>query len=198
MPRYSPDGRSVAFSSGRLGTERLFLADADGSLIRQLTPDRGTQASWSPSGRRIAFHGNSPRGIGADVYVMDVDGGFVRNLSNDEHPSGVPSWSADEQWVYFNSSGSGRQEIYKMPAGGGERVQLTRTGGWVPIEGPEERFVYYCKPDPAEGLWRVSIDGGAEERVLARRIGWGDWTLWQHAVIFVDRGRGGRQCGPHR
>ena len=63
-PRFSPDGRRIAFSSRRSGdVEEIWLASADGSGARQLTHGPGTRQTapaWSPDGRQIAFESEAP------------------------------------------------------------------------------------------------------------------------------------------
>src|SRR5690349_23664967 len=41
------------------------------------------------------------------------------------------------KWIYFVSNRTGRFEIFKMPAAGGEAVQFTRDGGWAAQESPD-------------------------------------------------------------
>jgi Tol biopolymer transport system component len=45
-----------------------------------------------------------------------------------------PSWSHDGKWIYFSSSRTGAVEIWKIPAAGGEPIQVTRDGGYVAFE----------------------------------------------------------------
>jgi dipeptidyl aminopeptidase/acylaminoacyl peptidase len=57
-PRFSPDGKSIAFISSRGGTPQVYVADADGKNAKQVTKlAAGAQSPlvWSPDGRRIAF-----------------------------------------------------------------------------------------------------------------------------------------------
>lgn len=75
-PEFSPDGRSIAFSSLRDGQLRLYLMNPDGSNVRQLT--RGERysdnPSWSPDGRWVAFETDriAPRHFA--VFVVRTDG----------------------------------------------------------------------------------------------------------------------------
>src|SRR4029079_18275768 len=58
-PRYSPDGRWLAFSSTRSGSSEAWLADADGGHPRQLTHSSFHIVgiiTWSPDARSLAFH----------------------------------------------------------------------------------------------------------------------------------------------
>ena len=56
-PSWSPDGRRIAFVSGRGGFDQIWTMKADGSDMRRLTAPRALDAdpAWSPDGRRIAF-----------------------------------------------------------------------------------------------------------------------------------------------
>ena len=86
-PAWSPDGKHIAFYSTRNETGGIFLMDADGNNITELTNDGENTPSWSPDGKQIAvdvFPG--PPQIGAEgiavgpipgkphIRVMDADG----------------------------------------------------------------------------------------------------------------------------
>ena len=71
FPRYSPDGREIAFVSSRTGAQEVWTCDADGSRPRQLTFQGSPLAAgpfWSPDGRQIAY--DSPREGSEDVWVV--------------------------------------------------------------------------------------------------------------------------------
>jgi Tol biopolymer transport system component len=62
---------------------------------------------------------------------------------------------------------TGRDEIWKVPAGGGPAQQVTKNGGWAALESPDGRYLYYTKSERSEGgLWRMPVEGGPEERVV--------------------------------
>ena len=71
-PRWSPDGKRIAFTSNRDGNYEIYVMNADGSGQRNLTQHRAQDnyAAWSPDSKRIAFISN--RGGGYDVYVMEL------------------------------------------------------------------------------------------------------------------------------
>ena len=56
--------------------------------------------------------------------------------------------------------------VWKMPANGGEPIQVTRDGGFAPLESPDGRFVYYLKALLDTDVWRISTDGAQATRVL--------------------------------
>jgi dipeptidyl aminopeptidase/acylaminoacyl peptidase len=68
--------------------------NADGSGQRRLTrsPAGDSEPSWSPDGRRIAFH--SDRGSNDDIYVMNADGSKQRRLTQSSAEEIFPSWGA--------------------------------------------------------------------------------------------------------
>ena len=78
----------------------------------------------------------------------------------------IPNWSRDGNWVYFASKRSGRFEVWKAPAGGGEAIQVTRNGGWAAFESPDGKSLYYTKGEGSTGLWKMLVSGGEETQVL--------------------------------
>jgi len=69
-PKYSPDGRTILFSSNG-----LWVMDADGNNQRQLTTE-GAMPDWSPDGRRIVYIGPQQT-----LWVMDADGSNRQQLT---------------------------------------------------------------------------------------------------------------------
>lgn len=73
-PAVSPDGQRILFVSNRDGNEDIYVMDADGDNVANLTNNaaRDKQASWSPDGLYIVFI--SDRNGSDAVWVMDADG----------------------------------------------------------------------------------------------------------------------------
>ncbi|MES2004636.1 MAG: S41 family peptidase [Bacteroidota bacterium] len=119
-PCLSPDGQTVVFSfEGDLWK----AAVSNGEAVR-LTAMQGYEnnAKISPDGKWVAFTG---RQMGnADVYIMPLAGGDIKQLtfhsSNDE----VNSWSWDSQKIYFTSNRTGQQSGYTVSINGGTPQRL--------------------------------------------------------------------------
>jgi TolB protein len=93
LPVFSPDGKQIAFMSGRDGNTEIYVMNVDGSNLRRLTNHALSDGSptWSPSGSQIAF--TSDRTGKAQVYVMNVDGSNVRRLTVNESEADRATWS---------------------------------------------------------------------------------------------------------
>lgn len=130
-PAFSPGGSTLAFLSTRAGTPQIWLLPLDGGEARQLTTlaqGVGGGPAWSPDGRHIAFTAGQPgerrdptapyrvtrtiwRGDGVgliddaiqDVYVVDVEGGEPRRLTDDRLMNMNPKWMPDSQSLVYSA-----------------------------------------------------------------------------------------------
>jgi len=186
-PSYSPDGTQIAFR-GDLdlvepsGDEEIYVMNADGTNVRQLTSnaDFDSAPSWSPDGREIAFEsaaaGTFEPGVPAgptkeaeekDIYVMRADGTDVRRLTDSPGLDEGPVWSPDGTKIAFSSDRDGQQELYIMDADGSHPRRLTdnpardESPDWqaLPFDGRGHRA---CGDD--------SLASGGASSVLAMRV----------------------------
>ncbi|HSC45495.1 MAG TPA: winged helix-turn-helix domain-containing protein, partial [Candidatus Acidoferrum sp.] len=114
--QFSPDGRKITFTSGRSGSPEIWICDADGSNLVQLTTLgvlSGTPR-WSPDGEHIVFD-SRPNGH-SQIFVISAQGGQPRAITTGESENSVPSWSRDGKWIYFASNRSGPWQLWKAPA----------------------------------------------------------------------------------
>ena len=162
QPRYSPDGKKIAFGSTRSGARELWVADADGSNPIQLTSFGGPLVgfmNWSPDSQRLVFHAR-PKGQ-ADLFTISAAGGVPKQLTTDPSDDVTPSYSHDGRWIYFVSKRSGQFEVWKMPAEGGGATQITQSGGdaIMPLESPNGGPLYYAREHAWRGQWGLESAG---------------------------------------
>jgi len=187
-PQYSPDGGRIAFASDRSGQNEIWMCDSDGSnLVRvtSLNKYAGTPR-WSPDGQQIAFDFFEERR--GHIYVISPEGGGFHRITMGDFDDTVPSWSRDGKWIYFSSNRTGVYEVWKVPAAGGDAVQVTRQGGRLAFESMDGKYVYYCKEYTTPGIWRMPVDGGEELQVLNsfHSENLGDWAVVNDGIYFID------------
>lgn len=141
-PSFSPGGsqfvyvRSNSPETKPAGGRALFVATADGSRQRQITPwalDAGDGPDWSPSGKLIVFRSYVEGGQQSQIYVVRPDGTGLRRLTRFKAGTTVLSYSfsPDGKWITFAKSGKGGEpDIFVMTVNGTDIRQITRTAVW--------------------------------------------------------------------
>jgi TolB protein len=126
-------GAQFAFVSGRTGLPQVYTMEADGTNLQRMT-DQGyaVSPSWSPNGQFLTLAWTRKYGPGepgsSDIYLMDIASKQWVQLTHDGGRNDFPSWSPDGRHIVFQSSRSGKEEIWEMLADGSKLHQLTFTG----------------------------------------------------------------------
>jgi len=146
MPRFSPDGKHLAFVSNRGGASELWLADANGENQKQLTT-LGSRflgwPRWSPDSKQIAFHAQIANQ--EQIFALDVNGGIARQITADRPGSGMPSWSNDGNAIYFTKLIPGQPLLYQVSAAGGKETLLSQGEGEFTVAVPGRDLLLYSK-----------------------------------------------------
>ncbi len=112
QPRFSPDGRRIAFTSDRGGGDNIWVMNVDGADKRQVTKEDFrllNQPSWSPDGRFIAAkkHFTTGRSLGTgEIWLYHVSGGggvqLVKRASEQlQKELGEPIYAPDGKSIYY-------------------------------------------------------------------------------------------------
>ena len=190
-PQFSPDGKQLVFESNRSGDLGIWISHADGSAAKELWVVDGVASGmprWSPDGRRVAFDTHAGGGS-RHIEVISSSGGSPLLVTDDPGREVAPSWSADGNWIYFSSDHSGRFEIWRVSATGGEPEQITEGGGGIPFESPDGRFLYFLERGltfaGAVPLWKVPT-GGGEKSLVLERIWARNYALTERGIYFIE------------
>jgi Tol biopolymer transport system component len=189
--QFSPDGRRIAFESGRgLDGIGIWLSNADGSGLVQLTKGPESHhgsARWSPDGQRIAFDARGKDGR-PNIEVVESSGGQARQLTSGPFNNSVPSWSRDGKSIYFTSDRTGRFEIWRVSSQGGAAERITRDGGFMAIESPDARTLYYTKRGGDGPLYARPL-AGSEERQVLGEVAFRGFDVFEDGIYYLGHGR---------
>ena len=198
---WSPDGSRIVFTSVRSGTLGIYVMDADGQHVVQLTNNGETSPSWSPDGARILFWPYVTAGFG-QIMVMNADGSDVQVLGQGSNPA----WSPDGTRIAFERAEQNAcvfdlcaLNIYTMAVDGTDVRKLT--GNTRPFEyaatpawSPDGTKIAYLSGDFFAGSeLHVMTSAGAFIRTLGAVSSPPVWSPSGGAIaVAQSRSGGGR------
>ncbi|MEX2611420.1 MAG: DPP IV N-terminal domain-containing protein [Gemmatimonadota bacterium] len=190
-PRFSPDGRWVAFSSDRMGNMDVWVMPAAGGEPTQLTFESGGDGveGWTPDGTGIVF--TTSRGafpFGSPLYVVPRAGGLPTALPMDMARAG--SISPDGRFIAYNRNGlsstrkgykgNNSTDIFVQDVSTRAVRQLTdpdiltfreHVHDGAPMWGADGRIYYVSERDGIFNLWSMSAQGTDVQQVTRFRSG---------------------------
>jgi Tol biopolymer transport system component len=176
-PDWKPDGTRIAWESDRDGDFEIWVMDADGSNVSQLTTTGGLAPRWSNSGELIVYS------KGAGLLVINADGSDERivlnSVSDSDDPclaGGFPGgWSPeDDRVIYYATapeagSSSGLGVICSVNVETGEVEELVREAGVLnvePVWSPDGRFIAYRSiREGNSDVYVMDLEDGSERRL---------------------------------
>ena len=191
QPRFSPDGKKLAFTSDRSGNENIWIMETNGSNPRAVTKETKYNFGspiWSPDGNYIVarrygeYPGPNDYLRKVDLWLIHKDGGSGVQIAKDDRTTiaSAVSFTPDGRYVYFSShAGSfqynvdiGRFQISRLDRETGDLETITSEygGGLKPVLSPDGRFVVYATRYDAKTGLRIRNLQTREERWLAYPI----------------------------
>ena len=192
-PRWSPDGKQVAFVSDRGDHSLIVLYELGGKTLRYVQPsaDRDFAPRWSPDGSRLAFVRLTGKKIKEplipllplpwSIWIYDVakDSGRAIWKSGAGLDDSLPYLTIEASFqfaaknrVTFSSEQDGWNHLYSVSASGGSPVLLT-PGKFetedVALSADKTSVLFSSNQDDVDRrhVWRVSVEGGEPPRALA-------------------------------
>lgn len=148
LPQWSPDGSRILFGANPYGNQELFIINADGSGVAQLTENDAIDA-----GARFRFDGlivyaSDAQSPGfTEIYTMNADGSNITRLSNHAGNSYAPAWSPDGTRIAYINDSMGDGDVYVMDADGQRPFMLTNDDSAaedrLPTWSPDGRWIAF-------------------------------------------------------
>jgi dipeptidyl aminopeptidase/acylaminoacyl peptidase len=191
QPKWSPDGKHIAFVSQRDDRSLIAVYDFGGDSIRYMAPsvDKDSMPRWSPDGKWIVFVRTAgdqqklplipvrPRPW--SLWIADVASGAARPfwMSGEKPDDSLPELTEDgslyfaaKQRVVFASEQDGRNHLYSILRG--SAAVLLTPGDFdvedVALSADKAWVIYSSNQDDADRrhLWRVAVTGGTAPQAL--------------------------------
>jgi len=175
-PAFSPDGRSIALTLSKDGNPEIYVLTLATGAFRRLTrhPGIDTEPSWSPTGRDIAFVSDRTGGNVPHLFIMDADGGNVRQLTFSGFHT-QPRWSPKGDTIVYTTR-QATHDLWAINPDGSNARRLTSGPGdnqgatWA----PNGRHLAF--QSNRLGTWQIFsmlVDGSEQAQIMR---GAGEYT----------------------
>lgn len=183
-PRFSPDGKWIAFSSNRMGNYDLWLIPARGGEAKQLTfhTTNDRIANWTPDGQKLIFRTGRKGTFNSPLYTVDLEGGLPVPMDMDMGSAGMIS--QDGTKLAFNRlgfrywrkhyRGNNNTDIWIQDLETKNIRQLTdldtkkfrtHTQDAFPMWGSDGQIYFMSERDDIFNIWKIDPLGGDPEQV---------------------------------
>jgi tricorn protease len=184
-PRFSPDGKWIAFSSDRNGNLDVYVMPSSGGSVKQLTfhSSEDSVLNWTPDGRSVLFSANRGEGFLPMLYTVSVEGGMPVSAGADMGVQG--SFSPDGRRLAYNQKAQSYWRKYYRGAYQSDVIvadiaskKFTNVTDFEGLDSwpmwARDGNIYFVSDRDGGGLtniWRVSESGGKAERVTSFKSG---------------------------
>jgi Tol biopolymer transport system component len=193
----------IAFASTRTGLPQVFIANIDGTGIKQLTTmtDGACQPAWSPDGERLVFtspcRDDQDRYPGSGLWVIQADGGGLTSLPTAPGGDFDPAWAPDGTRIAFASlrDNANVPHLYLISPLGTDVEPLTEGTArnsqpvWAPTG---TQLVFVSTREGIDELW-ILPDFGADSLPFSRSDDTSSHPDWSHdgTMVVFERKTGG-------
>ncbi len=169
LPRWSPDGKYLAFNSYKQGGPMLYLKDMASGKVTRLSAQTGLNigAAWAPGGREIALtmsHKGNP-----DIFTINLQGKIQEQIVQHWGIDVSPAFSPDGSKIAFVSNRSGSPQIYLLDLNTKREERLTYEGRYntSPAWSSRNRIAFVSMQDGTFDICTMDAAGGGLRRITA-------------------------------
>ncbi len=170
LPRWSPDGKQIAFVSMKPGESwKLYLISADGGTPRPIVNESGSQidANWSADGQQLMFGDFGRDGGGINIRLLDFKSGRLTTIPGSQGLFS-PRWSPDGRHIAALSPDNTTLMLFNFETQAWS-TWLRESAGSVsyPVWSADSKYLYFDDlVNGTEAIRRVKLGGSAPEKVL--------------------------------
>ena len=190
-PRFSPDGKWIAFTSNRMGNNDVYVVPVTGGEPRQLTYHSGDDQAlyWTPDGSKIVISSSrGPNAFGSPLYLLPLDGSPPAPMAMGFARAGMVK--QDATLIAFNRNlmspwrkeyrGNASANIVVGDLRSGEISEITDTdmrdfknhvNEVFPMWGADGNVYYASERDGIFNIWRIAPKGGTAQQVTFHKEG---------------------------
>lgn len=173
FPKWSPDGKRIAFSANPSGRFQIYTMNADGSDVRQVTrsENNGIELAWFPDGKCIAFTEQRRRGLGKSYALWSIDletKKLERLVPEFSGSSALPEFSPAAPLLAFTGKKLLGWDAFIYSFESKTVTQVTRGGkACRPHFSPDGRKIAFVssQADGKGDIWVMNADGSGQERL---------------------------------
>ena len=187
QPKFSPDGKYIAYTSDQDGGDNLWIMNADGTNPKPVTSETFrllNSPAWSPDGNYIVGrkHYTGSRSLGAgEVWLYHKTGGsgvMLTKRPNQQKDLGEPSFSHDGKYVYFSQDatpgktfhyskdsvkGIYKIKRYELETGEIDTIISGKGGAIRPTPSPDGKYLAFISRDDFQSnLYLYDLVSGEE------------------------------------
>jgi Tol biopolymer transport system component len=201
-PRWSPDGRHIAFSANPKGNFDLFVMDADGAGLTAVTdsPEDELDVAWGPDGQALFFSrsaaGPASRGD-SSTWTIDLASGreseAIRGFRRSNGLADISPLSGDI--AFTGKRLLGGWDVFLFDPRAGSVQGLTKGGDACrPRWSPDGRRIAFVSSaaDGKGDIWLMSADGSGKTRITERSETYDYFPSWSPdgtRIVFCSNAR---------
>lgn len=187
----------IAFASMRTGIPQVWIMDAQGKSLKQLTYLRegACQPDWSHDGKKLVFISPClkreylyPK---ANLFIIDADGSNLKALTPGYGGNYDPRWSPDDQQIAFtkNISGSTQVDIFNLVDGTVIAASDDSSPSKQPAWSKDGKYLAYIQTKYSGEIWIRNNQTGVSYQYTHTKINNNSWPVWSPSgdkIVFTQ------------
>ena len=169
-PRFSPDGKKIAYLSFSSKKPTVYLLDLNTKKEKVLGNFSGMSFAprFSPDGEKIIF--SLTKNGSSNIFIQKLNNNEITQITNNRHINTSPSFSPDNKWIVFSSDRSGKQNLYIKKNDGGlskaKRISYGDGSYATPVWSPRGDYIAFTKTYRNEFFIGLIKKDGSGERII--------------------------------